>query len=146
MFEILLSLINENPKVAKGSIIQEELRNLEQKSNGRFEAGKGAHDDVILSFCFTLFARHEMIAKGTIKSPDDKNKFISHKAINTFIDATFSTLKDSARIIQSADKKQLIDETDESYYKKEEKRLKKEFKTLGFETEKSEDFYETLIF
>jgi hypothetical protein len=56
MFSQLLSFINEYPTRINSALLQEELRNLEQKNNGRIEAGgTDNHDDVVLAYTFTLF-------------------------------------------------------------------------------------------
>lgn len=66
MFNLLLSLVTENPKLVTGRLLQEELRNLEQKQSGRYEAAKGTHDDLVMAYNFTLFVRADMIKKGLL--------------------------------------------------------------------------------
>jgi len=92
MFNLLLSIVNEKPKNIPGPLLQEELRNLEQKSNGRFEASQGTHDDIIMAWNFTLLVRHELIQNGSINAPDAPSALnISSEQIKTYMDATFST-------------------------------------------------------
>jgi len=90
MFNLLLSNINERPERAKTSLLQEELRNLEQKNSGRFEASSGAHDDVILSYCFCLYVRQEFINSGLIET-DGRVSMYDPKKANYFLDVTMST-------------------------------------------------------
>jgi len=90
MFNLLLSNINEMPERARTTLFQEELRNLEQKTNGKFEASSGAHDDVILSYAFCLYVRHELINEGIIETDGRISKFDPKKA-NYFLDVTMST-------------------------------------------------------
>lgn len=90
MFNLLLSNINEMPERAGSSLLQEELRNLEQKNSGRFEAVLGAHDDVIMGYNFCLYVRHEMINDGLIETDGRVSKFDLKKA-NYFLDVTMST-------------------------------------------------------
>lgn len=123
MYDLLLSLINENPKRVKGVLLQEELRNLEQKSSGRIEASKGAHDDVVMSYNFTLFVRDELIKKGFIASNNVVSKYDPSK-IKYDINVAFSSLS-------SFDKKskaefELQNIIDEKLEKSEKKRIMKE--------------------
>jgi len=91
MFNLLLSIINENPKLAQGVLLQEELRNLEQKPNGRFEATTGAHDDVVLSYNFCLFVRDEMIKDGLITLDGSFNK-LNAERINYYLDVSMNSV------------------------------------------------------
>lgn len=90
MFNLLLSNINELPERAKSALLQEELRNLEQKNSGRFEAVQGAHDDVIMAYNFCLLVRQEMINEGVIETDGRTSKFDLKKA-NYFLDVTMSS-------------------------------------------------------
>lgn len=94
MFNLLLSAINEMPERARSSLFQEELRNLEQKNNGRFEAVQGAHDDVIMAYNFSLFVRHELINKGIIET-DGRVSMFDPKKANYFLDVTMSSAIDA---------------------------------------------------
>lgn len=90
MFNFLLSAINEMPERAKSTLFQEELRNLEQKNNGRFEAVLGAHDDVIMAYNFCLYVRHEMLQDGVIVEEGRVSK-LDGKRANYFLDVTMAT-------------------------------------------------------
>jgi hypothetical protein len=90
MFNLLLSVINEMPERAKTSLLQEELRNLEQKNNGRFEAVQGAHDDAIMAYNFCLYVRHEFINSGLIET-DGRVSMFDPKKASYFLDVTMST-------------------------------------------------------
>ena len=98
MFNLLLSLVNTNPYHPQGNLLQEELRNLEQKSSGRIEAARGQHDDVVMAYNFTLLVRHEMIQRGEIMNSDtpDGLKISSEQIIN-YMDVTFSTTESMNR-------------------------------------------------
>jgi len=143
MFDLLLSLINENPKRAKGPLLQEELRNLEQKSNGRIEAGKGAHDDVVMAYNFTLFVRDELIKKGIISADNNFKKF-DPKVISTDINVAMHTLQEKPK------KKlpyEVVIEHNEREYKKKVKELKEIWtpKQARIDDEDAE-YYQVLAF
>jgi len=142
MFDLLLSLINENPDRIRGPLLQEELRNLEQKANGRIEAGKGTHDDIIMAYNFTLFIRNEMIKKGLINADNNFKKF-DQKVISSDINVAFHTLYEK----QLRNKKdyEVIDDYDEKAYKSRVKELKKLAAPI-IKNDTEEDFYEILSF
>jgi hypothetical protein len=89
MFNLLLSMINEKPKRANSGLFQEELRNLEQKSSGKFEASAGAHDDVVMAYNFCIYVRNEMIKEGTIVEDGKINKYDVNRA-KYFLDVTMT--------------------------------------------------------
>ena len=66
MFNMLMTYANENPYSIHGRRLIDELRNLEQKTNGRIEAGRGHHDDVIMAWNFCLYARRYLIETGQL--------------------------------------------------------------------------------
>jgi hypothetical protein len=90
MFNLLLSTINEMPERARTELLQEELRNLEQKNSGRFEAVAGSHDDVVMAYNFTLYVRNEYINSGLIET-DGRVSMFDPKKANYFLDVTMST-------------------------------------------------------
>ncbi len=140
MFDLLLSLINENPKRAQGPLLQEELRNLEQKSSGRIEAGKGTHDDVVMAYNFTLFVRDELIKKGIISADNNFKKF-DPKIIKSDIDVAFHNLS------ESQEKKlpyEVVIEHDEKSYKRKVKELKKEWAPIITSINEDEEYYEII--
>lgn len=119
-FNILMEMINLHPENITVPLIQEELRNLIQKSNGRFEASPGQHDDLIMSYLFTLFVRHELIKEGIIITKDNENhSSIDPKRIKKYMDVSFS----SAASLEESPflKKELViersEEEQEKYYK-----------------------------
>ena len=143
MFDLLLSMINENPKLVKGPLLQEELRNLEQKASGRIEAGKGAHDDLVMAYNFTLFYRDMLIKSGVI-TENKKYSELKSKILETAVNVAFSSLTD----FEKRDKKtteQVIIDHDEQEYKKKYKELYKEWKPI---VEKDTDIenYDILLF
>ena len=66
MFNALMTYVNEKPFTLSGPLLMDELRNLEQKTNGRIEASKNQHDDIIMAWNFCLFARRYHIENGTL--------------------------------------------------------------------------------
>jgi hypothetical protein len=142
MYDLLLSLINENPKRIKGPLLQEELRNLEQKQNGRIEASKGAHDDTVMAYNFTLFVRDELIKKGIIINDEGISRYDPTK-IKYDINIALSSL-------QTFQKKEKLEiETkiiiDEEYERKEKKRIMEE---IGWKPKYEDDnfMYEIVSF
>jgi len=116
-----LSAINEIPERAVSSLLQEELRNLEQKNSGRFEATAGAHDDAIMAYNFCLYVRREMIQDGTIVA-EGRVAGKDPKRINYYLDVTMSTAE--PRII--ANKEGIEFQQINNDYKEEKKRIPKE--------------------
>ena len=121
MFNLLLSNINERPERAKTSLFQEELRNLEQKNNGRFEATQGAHDDVIMAYNFGLLIRHELIQKGIIET-DGRVSMYDPKKASYFLDVTMSTSEPGVPRQHKEDKIKVINHDE----KEDRKRILKE--------------------
>ena len=66
MFNLLMTLVNEKPYQIPGRLLIDELRNLEQKSNGRIEASKNQHDDIVMAWNFCLYARKVLIELGEL--------------------------------------------------------------------------------
>ena len=62
----LIQQVNEDPKSIKGALLQDELRTLVQKSNGRIEASGNNHDDLTFATAFTTYVRQLMIKNGEI--------------------------------------------------------------------------------
>ena len=122
MFNLLLSNINEIPERAVSSLLQEELRNLEQKNSGRFEATTGAHDDAIMAYNFTLYVRQEMIKAGIIVE-EGRVAALDGKRINAYLDATMSTA--SPGIVMSNERGETLEIINHDY-ENEVKRLQKE--------------------
>jgi len=140
MFDLLLSLINENPNRVKGPLLQEELRNLEQKSSGRIEAGSGTHDDVIMSYNFTLFVRDLLLKSGEI-SFDQKSFKYDPKKIGYDIDIAFSSLDSFKEKEKKSYEVKIIE--DQDFNKKEKKRIIKE---IGWKPKYNEDNFDYEIF
>jgi hypothetical protein len=122
MFNLLLSNVNESPERAVSSLLQEELRNLEQKNSGRFEATTGAHDDAIMAYNFTLYVRQEMIKAGVIVE-EGRVAALDGKRINAYLDATMSTASPGITMTNEKGEELTIINHD---YKDEVKRLQKE--------------------
>ena len=66
MFNMLMTYVNEKAFTISGPLLMDELRNLEQKVNGRIEASRNQHDDVVMAWNFCLFARRYHIDKGQL--------------------------------------------------------------------------------
>ena len=66
MFQMLMTFVNEQPFKLHGRLLINELRNLEQKQNGRIEASKNQHDDVVMAWNFCLYARDQLIKRGEL--------------------------------------------------------------------------------
>ena len=128
MFNYLLSDVNEMPERVRSGLLQEELRNLEQKTNGKFEASSGAHDDVLMAYNFTLYVRHEMINDGIIEQDGRVSKFDPKKA-NYFIDVTMTT-SDPGLHKESKDPLKV-----EVIYNDEESDRKRIFKEMGYNSD-----------
>jgi len=155
MFELLLSWLNENPRRARGPILQEELRNLEQKSNGRIEAGSGQHDDTVMAYNFTLFVRNDLILKGEISplggdsKTDTPVKKHSKEKILHSLDIAFSSLSNFEDYEKrKKDYEVIIDTGDEKQRKRKIKQLKEEWSPMIKSREETEDMigYDILDF
>jgi len=154
MFDLLLSMISENPKLVKGPLIQEELRNLEQKSNGRIEAGKGSHDDIIMAYNFTLYVRDLLIKSGDVVVDNTKSKK-SAQVISNFIETTFSSLnrfdkeiENNLKISNHEDLQLVYEISDEEKrkLKKKEKELREIWKPAILNDDDDVEGYDVLIF
>lgn len=92
MFNLLLSIINENPMSAQGILLQDELRNLEQKASGRYEAVRGMHDDLVMAYNFTLLVRHRLILSGFITTEETPSGLkMSQSDVLSYMNITFQT-------------------------------------------------------
>lgn len=69
MFQLLVNHVNERPNTIHGKLIIDECRNLEQKTNGRIEASKNQHDDVVMAWNFCLYTRKVLIESGQLFIP-----------------------------------------------------------------------------
>jgi len=66
MFNELMNQVNSRPDLFHSDLIIDELRNLEQKINGRIEAMRGQHDDIVMAFNFCLYVRKLLIKSGDL--------------------------------------------------------------------------------
>lgn len=66
MFNMLMTYVNEKAFTISGPLLMDELRNLEQKVNGRIEASRNQHDDIVMAWNFCLFARKYHIDRGQL--------------------------------------------------------------------------------
>lgn len=76
MFTYLNRVVNANPEYIQSSELQKELRNLVQKPNGRIEATRGQHDDLVMAYNFCLYVRELFIKDGIIIiDGEDRSRF-----------------------------------------------------------------------
>ena len=152
MFNLLLSALNTDPTLAQGKYLQNELRTLEQKSNGRFEASSGQHDDIIMAYNFTLWLRHDMIQEGDLLTEDTPEGLkITQGEINQYLDVTFSTMdydfKNEEKLIakqKSFENIQIISNhyTDKEEEKRTMKEILKAYSIPGYtEFEEDDEYY-----
>jgi len=66
MFTYLTRMVNEHPDYIQSNELQKELRNLVSKQNGRIEAARSQHDDLVMAYNFCLYAREILIKSGII--------------------------------------------------------------------------------
>lgn len=66
MFSLLIKYVNSHAQFISGPLIIDELRNLEQKTNGRIEASRNQHDDIVMAWNFCLYARHTHVISGQL--------------------------------------------------------------------------------
>jgi len=125
MFNLLLSTINEMPERARSTLLQEELRNLEQHTNGKFAATNGAHDDVVMAYNFCLYVRHDMINEGLIETDGRVSKYDLKKA-TYFLDVTMTTADPG---VHRFDDKSLV----EVEYNDEKEDRKRILKEMGYD-------------
>jgi hypothetical protein len=128
MFNLLLSYINELPTRASSSLFQEELRNLVQKSSGRFEAASGSKDDIIMAYNFTIYVRNEWLKEGIITEDGKVDKYDPARA-KYFLDVTMSNTRAFDRALNN-EKTNVINK-----FNDEEKDRKRILKEMGLSTQ-----------
>ena len=69
----LLQKVNERPESVHGPYLIKELQVLEQKSNGRIEAARGFHDDVVFATAHAVSVRKELIKRGELAGSESEN-------------------------------------------------------------------------
>ena len=69
----LLQIVNETPEAVVGPETIKELQVLEQKSNGRIEAARGFHDDLVFATAHAVHARKELIKRGELEGREGEN-------------------------------------------------------------------------
>ena len=117
IFNHLLSFVNEYPIRISSALLQEELRNLEQKNNGRIEASQNNHDDSVIAFGFCLYVRYQLIKEGLVEE-EGKVPMKDPKKINYFLDVAMSTSE--PKIIKNTEgtEFQIIDKTEKETRKR----------------------------
>ena len=131
MFSELMNQVNARPDLFHSDELIDELRNLEQKTNGRIEASRGQHDDVTMAFNFCLYVRKHMIKSGELQIAGEIQAFaLTPETMMDFIGVSigegksnivdefdeFDELNKNGFIFQSEKKKNKIDEFDISNY------------------------------
>lgn len=66
----LIQTVNETPESIRGPETINELRTLEQKANGRIEAARGFHDDLVMATAFAITVRKRLIKEGVLETSD----------------------------------------------------------------------------
>lgn len=100
MFSELMNQVNARPDLFHSDELIDELRNLEQKANGRIEASRGQHDDVTMSYNFCLYVRKLMIKSGELQIDGEIQAFaLTPETIMDFIgvsigEGQFNTIED----------------------------------------------------
>ena len=69
----LLQKVNERPESIHGANAIKELQVLEQRSNGRIEAARGFHDDVVFATAHAVAVRKTLIKKGELAGSESEN-------------------------------------------------------------------------
>jgi len=92
MFNELMNQVNAHYDLFHSDEIIDELRNLEQKQNGRIEAMRGQHDDVVMAYNFCLYVRKLMIKSGELQITGEIQAFaLTPEKMMDFIDISMST-------------------------------------------------------
>ncbi len=102
MFNELMNQVNAHPELFHSDSLIDELRNLEQKANGRIEAMRGQHDDNVMAFNFCLYVRKLMIKSGELQIEGELQSFqLTPATMMDFIDVS----------IGNGSAKDVVDET-----------------------------------
>ena len=92
MFNELMNQVNSRPDLFHSDSLIDELRNLEQKANGRIEAMRGQHDDNVMAYNFCLYVRKLMIKNGELIIEGEIAAFaLTPETIMDFIDVTIGS-------------------------------------------------------
>jgi len=92
MFSELMNQVNAHPELFHSDELIDELRNLEQKVNGRIEAMRGQHDDVTMAFNFCLYVRKLMIKSGDLSIEGEIQAFaLTPSRMMEFIDVSIGS-------------------------------------------------------
>jgi len=133
-FNELMNMVNARPDLLHSDNLIDELRNLEQKQNGRIEAMRGQHDDSVMSYCFCLYVRKLMIQNGDIFIEGEISAFsLSPNTIMDFISVTIgeggSNVEDESWIEQDINDEGFIFQTNKK--KKETDNFRMEDYLIG---------------
>jgi len=131
MFNELMNQVNSRPDLFHSDNLIDELRNLEQKQNGRIEAMRGQHDDNVMAYNFCLYVRKLMIKSGELQVDGEIQAFqLTPETMMDFISVSLGSggqmvedtswieqdVNDSGFIFQSDKKKPDMREYDMSNY------------------------------
>jgi hypothetical protein len=89
MFNYLMDVVNGNPEYLQGVGLIEEVRNLCQKTNGRIEASRGQHDDLVMAYVFTLYVRHHHIKDGILIVEGNSSFALNSDKLSAYLDVSF---------------------------------------------------------
>lgn len=142
MFNELMNIVNERPHNLDDRDLIDELKNLEQKSNGRIEACKNMHDDLVMAYNFCLYVRRLWINSGVIKVSGEvmKQPKVSKQQINTILH-TGNTISVNNPAIQISMSK-MINEEDSDILQKTEKRNKSSVSLVPVSVGNGPEIYE----
>lgn len=98
MFNELMNQVNARPDFFHSDLLIDELRNLEQKANGRIEAMRGQHDDIVMAYNFCLYVRRLMIKSGELHVDGELQAF--QLTPETMMDFISVSLGGSSKIIE----------------------------------------------
>ncbi len=91
MFSELMNHVNGYPELIHSNELIGDIRDLVQLPSGRIEAGKGAHDDVVMAYNFCLYVRRQMIRSGEITIDGEATAFaLTPERMMDFIDVSLS--------------------------------------------------------
>jgi hypothetical protein len=100
MFSLLIKYVNTYAGFISGPLIIDELRNLEQKVNGRIEASRNQHDDIVMAWNFCLYARNLHVLSGHlyIKGESRGQAITTNELLNVISSGTsYNSILNSTR-------------------------------------------------
>ncbi|MCI4437914.1 MAG: hypothetical protein JHC33_13995, partial [Ignisphaera sp.] len=113
MFNEIMYMVNTYPEYIHGDLLIEDLRTLENKRNGRIEASKNSHDDVVLAYGFTLWVRKYNIKKNILQIEENQLVYgLNPASIKDYLSISLVTRDENLVVKSKANK--IIYEYDDS--------------------------------